>query len=116
MAPLKRAGCCRSECLLLSFTLDTAADLEHVMCRQLEGSEFAQAYQLLLLFAYGTWSDYKGARLAARVQMPCAHTDCQKAPTSPILKKHCPDIASNCFQLSGMCLCSLFERAACADR
>ena len=50
--------------LSISFTLDTAADLLHVVRLQLEGSEFAQAYQLLLLFAYGTWSDYKGARLA----------------------------------------------------
>ena len=69
-------------CALLSFTLDTAADLQHVVCLQLEGSEFAQAYQLLLLFAYGTWSDYKGASLAARVHMPCAHTDCQNLPQS----------------------------------
>ena len=88
MVPLSCAS------VLLSFTLDTAADLQHVVCLQLEGSEFAQAYQLLLLFAYGTWSDYKGARLAARVQLPCAHLDCQKVPTAAFPKRHCLFCAS----------------------
>lgn len=48
--------------------------------RQLESSDYTQAYQLLLLFAYGTWADFKGAhldhasqRLAALLPVPSTH-------------------------------------------
>jgi hypothetical protein len=47
---------------------------------QLESSDYRQAYQLLLLFAYGTWAEFKGVhlshasqRLAALLPVPLSY-------------------------------------------